>query len=67
MESTFMNTENSKTDESHMFRLILFDHLHLNNHIKKMASANLSIYCTWENSKSTYENNKFKISAPKSN
>ena len=46
MESTFMNTENSKTDESHMFRLILFDHLHLNNHIKKMASANLSIYCT---------------------
>ena len=62
-----MITENSKTDESHMFRLILFDHLHLNNHIKKMASANLSIYCTWENIKSTYENNKSKISAPKSN
>ena len=28
-----------------------------------MASANLSIYYTWENRKSAYNNNKFKISA----
>ena len=29
-----------------------------------MAFANLSIYYTWKNIKSTYNNNKFKISAP---
>ena len=28
-----------------------------------MALANLSIYCTWKNIKSAYNNNKFKISA----
>ena len=28
-----------------------------------MALANLSIYYTWKNIKSTYNNNKFKISA----
>ena len=29
-----------------------------------MALANLSIYYTWKNIKSAYNNNKFKISAP---
>ena len=29
-----------------------------------MALANLSIYYTWKNVKSTYNNNKFKVSAP---
>ena len=29
-----------------------------------MALANLNIYYTWKNVKSTYNNNKFKISAP---
>ena len=29
-----------------------------------MALTNLSIYCTWKNIKSAYNNNKFKISAP---
>ena len=29
-----------------------------------MASANVSIYYTWKNIKSAYNNNKFKISAP---
>ena len=29
-----------------------------------MALANLSIYYTWKNVKSEYNNNKFKISAP---
>ena len=29
-----------------------------------MAFANLSIYYTWKNIKSAYNNNKFKISAP---
>ena len=29
-----------------------------------MALGNLSIYYTWKNVKSTYNNNKFKLSAP---
>ena len=29
-----------------------------------MALASLSIYCTWKNVKSIYDNNKFKISSP---
>ena len=32
-----------------------------------MALANLSIYYTWRNIKSAYNNNKFKISAPTQN
>ena len=34
---------------------------------KTLALANLSIYYTWKNIKSQYNNNKFKISAPTSN
>ena len=64
METIFMNTENSKTNESHRFRLDLTDKLNLKNTPKKMALANLSIYYTWKNIKSEYNNNKFKISAP---
>ena len=32
-----------------------------------MALANLSIYYTWKNIKSIYNDNNFKISAPTSN
>ena len=59
-----MNTENSKTSEPHRFKLDLTDKLNLKNPNKNMALANLSIYYTWKNIKSTYNNNKFKISAP---
>ena len=52
-----MNSKNSKTNEPHRFRLDLTDKLDLN-------LANLSIYYTWKNIKSEYNNNKFKISAP---
>ena len=34
------------------------------NRLPILALANLSIYYTWKNVKSTYNNNKFKISAP---
>ena len=67
METTFTNTENSKTSEPHRFKLDLTDKLHLKNTNKKMALANLSIYYTWKNIKSEYNNNKFKISAPTRN
>ena len=58
-----MNTENSKTNESHKFRLTLADKLNLKDPNKNMASANVSIYYTWKNIKSAYNNNKFKLSA----
>ena len=64
METIFMNTENSKTNESHRFKLDLTDKLNLKNPTENMALANLSIYYTWKNIKSEYKNNKFKISAP---
>ena len=64
METIFMNTENSKTYESHIFKLDLADKLNLKNPKKNMALVNLSTYCTWKNIKSEYKNNKFKISAP---
>ena len=55
-----MNSENSKTSKPHKFRLDLTDKLNLKN----MALTNLSIYYTWKNIKSEYNNNKFNISAP---
>ena len=62
-----MNTENSKTSKPHRFKLDLTDKLNLKNPNKNMALANLSIYYTWKNIKSEYNNNKFKISAPTQN
>ena len=64
METIFMNTENSKTNEPHRFRLTLADQLNRKDLNKNMALANLGIYYTWKNIKSAYKNNKFKISAP---
>ena len=59
-----MNAENSKTSEPHTFTLDLTDKRSLEISNKNMALANLSIYYTWKNIKSKYNNNKFKISAP---
>ena len=64
METIFMNSQNSKTSESQIFRLDLTDKLDLKDTKKNMALANLSIYYTWKNIKSECNNNKFKISAP---
>ena len=46
METIFMNTENSKTNEPHRFRLDLADKLNLKNPKKNIALVNLSIYYT---------------------
>ena len=62
-----MNTENSKTNEPHRFRLSLADKLNLKHPNKNISLGNLSIYYTWENIKSAYKNNKLKISAPTRN
>ena len=59
-----MNTENSGINEPHRFKLDLIEEFNLKNPNKNMVLANLSIYYTWKNIKSEYNNNKFKISAP---
>ena len=64
METFFMNTKTSKTNEPHRLKYNLIDKLDFKNPNKNMALASLSIYYTWKNVKSIYNNNKFKISAP---
>ena len=64
METTFMNTLNSRTNESNRFVYQFTDKLNLKNPNKNIALANLSIYYTWKKNKSEYNNNKFKIFAP---
>ena len=59
-----MNSENSKTSEPHVLILKLANKLDLRIGEKIIALSNLSIYYTWKNIKSSYNNNKFKISAP---
>ena len=49
METFFMHSKNSKTNEPNRFKYDLIEKL------------GLSIYYTWKNVKSTYNNNKFKI------
>ena len=64
METIFMNTDNSKTNEPNKFINQFTDKLNLKNPSNKSTGlVNLSIYYTWKNIKSAY-NNKFKISAP---
>ena len=59
-----MNSESSKTSEPHVLILKLTDKLDLRTGAKIIALSNLSIYYTQKNIKSSYNNNKFKISAP---
>ena len=61
METFFMNSKNSKTNEPNKFKYDLIVKLDLKNSNKNMALANLSIYYTWKNVKSTYNNNKHLI------
>ena len=63
MNTIFINTENGKTDEPHRFRLYFTDKLDQRRN-KTIALANLSIYYTWKNIKSSYNHHKFKISGP---
>ena len=58
METIFMNNENSRTDESDMFRLIQSGKLDLKNSNKDITLA------YWKNIKSACNSNNFKISAP---
>ena len=63
MDTIFMSSENSKTSEPYVLILKLTDKLDLRRGEKSIALSNLSICYTWKNIKSSYNNNKFKISA----
>ena len=64
MDTIFMNSENSKNSESHVLILKLTNKLDLRIGKKVIVVSNLSIYYTWKNIQTSYNNNKFKISAP---
>ena len=57
MDTIFINSE------YHVLLLNLTNKIDLRSE-KTVALSNLSIYYTWKNIKSSYNNNKFKITAP---
>ena len=57
METIFMNTENSKTSERHIFKLDFTDKLNLKNPNKNMALANLLITLRKTSSQNTTTTN----------
>ena len=59
-----MNSKYSKTNEFNKFIYQFTGKLNLKNPSKIIQLVNLSIYYTWKNIKSSYNNNKCKISAP---
>ena len=59
-----MNSDNSKASKPHILKLKLTSKLDLRIGEKVIALPDLSIYYTQKNIKSSYNNNKFKISAP---
>ena len=64
MDTIFMNSENSKASKPHVLILRLTNKLGLRIGEKIITLSNLTIYYTWKNIKSSYNNNKFKLSAP---
>ena len=67
MDTIFMNSDNSRASKPHILKLKLTSSLDLRIGEKVILLSNLSIYYTWKNIKSSYINNKFKISAQTSN
>ena len=64
MFNYIINSENSKTFKAHVLIPKLTNKLDLRRGEKSIALSNLSIYYTLKSIKRSYNNNKFKISAP---
>ena len=62
MDTIFMNSENNETFKQNVLLVKLTNKLDLRLGEKVIALSNVSIYYTWKNMKSSYNNNKFKIS-----
>ena len=67
METIYMNTESSKTNEPHKFVLNLSQRLDLGSSNKHVTLQNLSIYYAWKNIRKQDKSNKLKIIAAKWN
>ena len=63
MDTIFVTSENRKTSKPHVLILKLTNKLDLRIAEKIIALSNLSVYYKWKNIKSSYNNNKFKLSA----
>ena len=64
MDTIFMNSKNSRTSEYYVLILKLADKLDLRRGQESVELSNLNIHYTWKTIKSSYNNNKFKISTP---
>ena len=64
MDTILTHLENSNTSQPHVLILRLTDKLDIRRGEKIIAISIISIYYTWKNIKLSYNNNKFKISAP---
>ena len=62
-----MNSENCKTSKAHVLTLKITSKLDLEIREKIVGLSNLSIYYKWKKIKSSCNNDKFKISAPRWN
>ena len=58
-----MNSKNTQTSKAHVLILKFTDKLDLRRGENRFALSNLSYYYTWKNTKNSYNNNKFEISA----
>ena len=64
MDTIFKSSQNSETPKPYVLILKLTNKLYLRIGEKIIALSNFSIYYTWKSIKSSYNKNKFKISAP---
>ena len=55
METIFINTENSKTNELHKFVLNLLRRLDFKSSNKHVGLQNLSLYYNWKNIRQQYK------------
>ena len=58
-----MDSKNIKTSDPHRLLLNLTNKVNLKRSDKYVALANISMYYIWKNIKTSYKNNKLKISA----
>ena len=64
MDAIFVNSQISENSKPRVWILTFTDILDFRKGEKSIALPNLSIYYTWKSIKSSYNNSKFKISAP---
>ena len=64
MDIIFMKSKHSKTSTPHVLILRFTNKLDLRRGENRIALSNLNIYYNCKNIKSSYNNNKFEISAP---